>query len=314
MKELVKPINGKAEKKPKLTRAKRQEYLFVASLLVIPIICFLVFWVYVNVDSLFLAFQQRRYGTDGSYLIFTLDNFERVFTGIFSSGELLIPLRNTLLFFVLSIVIVLPLSILMSYFIYEKIWGYKVFRVVTYLPTIITGSALVVLFQYTFTSGSPYDAILRALGIPYENPLVTDYAIVLLLIYNFLFGFGPNLVILGGAMNAMSVDVLEAGEIDGCNWFQELIYLVLPMIWPTVSTIIMLSCAAVFSSTGPIMAMTGGAYNTSTLAFLLYAYGTGAVGTIQQDIYFASALGLVLTLITFPLVVLLRKVIFRERD
>ena len=56
MKELVKPINGKAEKKPKLTRAKRQENLFVASLLVIPIICFLVFWVYVNFDSLFLAF------------------------------------------------------------------------------------------------------------------------------------------------------------------------------------------------------------------------------------------------------------------
>lgn len=299
---------------PKLTAAKKKEYLFVASILAIPILFFLVFWLYVNLDSLVLAFQREEYDASGMQLVFTLENFVMVFEGFVTNGDLLIALRNTLLFYGVALVVVLPVSILMSYFVYKKIPGHKLFRTVTYLPNIICSSALVVLFQYTFRSGSPYEALMNALGKPYEYPLVTDSAIVLLLVYNVIFGFGANMVVLGGAMNSISGEVLEAGEIDGCNWFQELVHLILPMIWPTISTILVLSFAGILSSTGPILAMTGGEYNTSTLSFLLYAYATGAVKTISQDIYYASAVGLVMTLITFPIVLLLRKFLNRREE
>lgn len=298
---------GQKQFQPKQrNRAKRQENLFVASILAIPILFFLVFWLYVNLDSLALAFQRPEYDSTGRHYVFTLRNFEMVFTGFFADGDLLEALYNTLLFFATGLLIVLPLSILMAYFVYKRIPGHKLFRTVTYLPNIITSSALVVLFQYTFRSGSPYEALMNALGKPYEYPLVTDSAIVMLLIYNVIFGFGSNMVVLGGAMNSISREVLEAGEIDGCNWFRELVNLILPMIWPTISTILVLSFASILSATGPILAMTGGEYGTSTLSFLLYGYATGAVSTISQDIYYASAIGLVMTVITFPLVMLLR--------
>ena len=304
------------EKKPRWTQAKKQEFWFVFSILVIPIICFLVFWLYVNFDSLLMAFQRQRFGlgADEYELYFTLENFEMVFDGFFRDDDLLLALRNTLLFYAVALIIVLPLSILMAYFIYKKILGYRVFRTVTYLPTIITSSALVVLFKYTFFKGGPFSAWLTANGQPYYNPLTTDSAIVWLLVYNVIFGFGPNMVVLGGAMNSISEEVLEAGEIDGCNWFQELIYLILPMIWPTISTILVLSLAGILSSTGPILAMTGGHYDTATLNFLLYAYATGAVTWISQDPYYASAIGLVMTLVTFPIVLLLRKFLFRRNE
>ncbi len=296
----------------KVTLAKKRERWFVASILIIPIISFLVFWLYVNFDSLLLAFQQEEYGSGGMRLVFTLDNFKRVFTDFIKEGELLIALRNTFIFFLNGMFVVLPLSILMAYFIYKKIRGYRIFRTITYLPNIITSSALVILFQYTFLAGGPYEAILAELGKPYENPFVTDSALWMLIIYNIIFGFGTNMVILGGAMNSISAEVLEAGEIDGCSWFQELIYLILPMIWPTISTILILSFASVLSATGPILAMTQGAYETSTLSFLLYGYATGAVPTVGQDIYYASAIGLVMTLVTFPLVIFLRKLLNRQ--
>lgn len=301
-------------KKSKWSLAKRQEYLFVASLLVIPIICFLIFWVYVNLDSFLLAFQRERASAGVSTeMYFTFENFEMVFNGFFKDRELLIALRNTLLFYGVALIIVLPISILMAYFVYKKILGYKIFRTVTYLPTIISSSALVVLFQYTFWYGSPYHEIVLALGKTYENPLVTaGPAIVLLLVYNVIFGFGPNMVVLGGAMNSISEDVLEAGEIDGCNWFQELTRLVIPMVWPTISTIIVLSFAGILSSTGPILAMTRGEYETQTLSFLLYGYATGAVQTISRDVNYASAIGLVMTIVTFPIVLVLRHVLYRE--
>ena len=302
---------------PKKTRTvkdvrKRNENLFVLSLLGVPIIFFLVFWVYVNLDSFALAFQREQYTEQGKVLGITLKNFEMVFTRFLSGGELLIATRNTILFYLVALVIVLPVSVLMAYFVYKKIAGYKLFRTVTYLPNIICSSALVILFQYAFTSGSPYEALMNALKKPYEYPLVTDKAIIYLLIYNVIFGFGGNMVVFGGAMNSISEDVLEAGKIDGCNWFQELTRLIIPMIWPTISTILVLSFAGILSSTGPILAMTGGANKTATLAFLLYGYATGAVDGMSQDIYFASAIGLVMTVVTFPIVLILRKFLYKD--
>lgn len=303
----------KKQDQTKVSLAKKRERRFVASILILPIISFLVFWLYVNLDSLVLAFQREKYDANGMHLVFTLENFQMVFTDFLQEGLLLEALRNTFIFFLNGLIVVLPLSILMSYFIYKKIRGYRVFRTITYLPNIITSAALVILFKYTFMTGGPYEVLLTALGKTYEYPLVSEgAAIVMLVIYNIIFGFGPNMVILGGAMNSISAEVLESGEIDGCNWFQELIYLILPMIWPTISTILILSVASVLSATGPILAMTQGQYGTSTLSFLLYGYATGAVPSLGQDIYYASAIGLVMTLVTFPIVVILRKILNRQ--
>ena len=295
-------------------RAKIREYLFVASILGVPIIFFLVFWLYVNFDSLLLSFQREIYDVNGKHLVFTWENYEIVFKDIFSKNStLLSALKNTLSFYGVALFIVLPISLLMSYFVYKRIYLHKFFRTITYLPNIICSSALVVLYKYTFMAGGPYEAILEMLGKKYSNPFVSeDTAIYLLLIYNVIFGFGGNMVVFGGAMNSIDRGVLEAGMIDGCNWFQELIYLIIPMICPTISTILVLSTAGVLSSTGPILAMTGGDYNTSTLAFLFYGYATGAVLGISQDIYYASAVGLIMTILTFPIVLLVRKALDRD--
>lgn len=294
----------------KTSRAKKQEYLFVASLLVIPIIFFLVFWVYVNLDSFALAFQREKNGQ----VYVTLENFKAVFNEFFKDGggeyQLMTAFRNTLLFFTVNLLLVLPLSLLMSYFVYKKIAGYKVFRTVTYLPNIIASSALVVLFKFTFQSGGTYHELLNLPLGGYKSPLEGENAIFMLLLYNVLFGFGGNMVIFGGAMNSISGDVLEAGEIDGCNWFQELIYLIIPMMWPTISTLLILCFSSILSATGPILAMTKKDANTHTLAFKLYSLATGVGG--NRDTYLAAAIGMVMTIIVFPIILLIRKVIFKE--
>lgn len=210
--------------------AKRQEYLFVASVLIVPIIFFLVFWVYVNIDSFALVFWRKETVDGAVRKVFTFRNFELVYEKFLKNGELLIATRNTLLFYAVALVIVLPISILMAYFVYKKILCFRFFRTITYLPNIICSSALVVLYKYTFMAGGPISAIAQKLGNEYSSPLGTDKAIIYLLIYNVIFGFGANMVVFGGAMNSVSEDVLEAGKIDGCNWFQELVKLIIPMI------------------------------------------------------------------------------------
>ena len=59
----------------KFTRIRLRRSLFIAGMLSIAIINFLVFWLYVNFNSILMAFQmQTSKGLD-----WTMENFERFF-------------------------------------------------------------------------------------------------------------------------------------------------------------------------------------------------------------------------------------------
>lgn len=290
---------------------KFRKRIFVISFLLIPIINFLVFWLYVNLDSFLLAFKALENGNE----VFSLEQFRLIWesltqgTNLFNGFKLSTALKNTLLFYGASMLVVFPISILASYFIYKKIIGYRFFRVVTYLPSIISGAALVMMFRYLIDHGGLVHKIFQLTHgeeAIYTAPLTDEStAIWTILIYNILCGLGGNIVVLGGTMNALSTEMLEAGEIDGCNWFQELIYLVLPGIWPTLSTMIILSTAGCLGSSGPILAFTKGAQKTETLAYVLYDLTLKG----RSFVYLPSAIGLVMSVITIPIVLTVRKLV-----
>ena len=286
----------------------KQKTLFMASFLVLPIINFLIFFVYTNINSLVMAFQRPIY--DGAReMYYTMENFKKVFDSFFvdADGTLKKGLINTILFYLSGTLVVMPISILMSYFIYKKIPGYRTFRFIAYLPQIITSSALVIILS----SGGPLAAIYKALGKDYSNPLIREpAAIITLLVYSVMFGFGGNLIIYCGAMGSIGPEILEAGELDGCTWFQELTYLIIPMMWATLSTSFILGLAGILGASGPILAFTKGQYGTTTLAFQIYNLVSGVNG--YKDLYYASAIGITMTVVMFPMVMLLKRIVFNE--
>lgn len=305
-------IQSKEKVQPKKIKIDKPKVLFMASFLAIPIINFLIFFVYTNISSFFMAFQRPIY--DGATeMYFTMENFQKVFNSFFvdADGTLRTGLINTVLFYLSGTLIIMPVSILMSYFIYKKIPGYRSFRFIAYLPQIIASSALVIIFKYSLSSGGPLAAIYKAVGREYSNPLIREPgAIITLLIYNVMFGFGGNLIVYGGAMGSINAEVLEAGELDGCTWFQELIYLIIPMMWATLSTSFILGLAGILGASGPILAFTKGQYGTTTLSFQIYNLVSGVNG--YKDLYYASAIGITMTVIMFPMVMALKRLVFNE--
>ena len=277
---------------------------------------FLIFYVYVNFDAFFMAFQRPVTGQGFGATVWSMENFKTIFRLLSFSedGILWQAFLNTVLFFLAGMLVGLPLSILMSYFIYKKIQGYKLFRFVTYLPNIITSSALVILFKNAVGPGGPIDAIITQAGGEYIDPLtVNETAIWMIIFYSVSFGFGTNLIVLNGAMSGINKEMLEAAEIDGCNWFKELIYIIIPSVWPTISTIVVLATAGFLGATGPILAFTKGTNGTMTLAFYIYQLVSGA-GTGRQDVYLASAVGVIMTVISFPLALLVRKLVYGKEE
>ncbi len=290
---------------------KFRKKIFVASFLIIPIVNFLVFWLYVHLDSFLLAFKTLEGGKE----VFSLNQFRDIWkswtqgTNLVDGFKIGTAFKNTMLFYGAGILVVFPISIFASYFIYKKIVGYRFFRVIMYLPSIITSAALVMMYRYLIDHGGLMHKIFQLTNLAdavYQAPLTDpSTAIWTILIYNVLCGLGGNIVIMGGAMNSLSPEMLEAGEIDGCNWFQELIYLVIPGIWPTLSTIIILSTAGCLGSTGPILAFTKGAQETETLAYVMYHLTLKG----RTFLYLPSAIGIVMTVITVPIVFMVRKLI-----
>ncbi|MCQ2448597.1 MAG: sugar ABC transporter permease [Clostridia bacterium] len=310
-------MSTKSKSTPMKRKALFQRRAFICCFLGFPIINFLVFYVYVNLDSFLMAFQRPLLGAGYNATRFTTENFSRIkdLLSVSNDGILIQALKNTLVMYVAGIIIGLPISILMSYFVYKKILGYKVFRSVTYLPNIITSSALVVLFKNQIGPGGVLNMVMDKMGMKYLDPITkAPSAFNTILFYCLSFGFGVNMILLNSAMLSVNDEMTEAAQIDGCNWFQELIYIILPSIWPTVSTIIVLSTAGILGTTGPILAFTKGTTGTMTLSFYIYQLVSG-VGTGNNDLYLASAIGLLMTLVSFPITLIVRRVVYgKEQD
>lgn len=301
-----------------LKKRNMKRAVFMTSFLIVPIVNFFIFYVYVHLDSFTMAFRRE---LPGGEIEWTFDYFKTVWQSLTTGGgasarNIGIALRNTLLFYGAGVLVILPISLLMGYFFHKKIVGYRFFRVITYLPVIITSVALVTLFKYTFAEGGIYNALCIKTGKEFANPITTTgKSIRILLVYYITFGFGSNVVVWGGAMNGISPDILEAGELDGCNWIQEFYLLILPMIKPTISTVVILGTIGFLGATGPILPFTRGEYETYTLGYMMYEM-VGRVGGMEgyKNYGLASALGLCMTAVSFPLVMIVKRVVYSEKE
>ncbi|MBO7344957.1 MAG: hypothetical protein J6U92_03350, partial [Clostridia bacterium] len=79
--------------KKKKTIGGKQKLIFIIACLTIPVLHWLVFWLYVNFQSILLAFQNMR------TLEFTFEHFETVFSKFRKGGELFIAISNTTKYF-----------------------------------------------------------------------------------------------------------------------------------------------------------------------------------------------------------------------
>ncbi len=277
----------------RLIRLRRN--LFIAGMLSIAIANFLVFWLYVNFNSILMAFQQQTKGG----LIWTLENFERFFRELkIADFQLGLAIKNSLLLFVSGTIISLPLGLLCAYYLYKRVPGHSMFRVIFFLPSIISAAVMVTLFKYIVMPSGPLNELLSLLcGRKVRIEWVTDekFSMFTILFYCVWTGFGGNIVLLTGAIYRIPEDVMEYGRLEGVNMSQELFLIVIPLIWPTLSTLIITSTAGLFTASGPVLLFTEGQFKTMTLGYFIF-------DKVQLgQYYYPSAIGLVFTVIGVPL-------------
>ncbi len=287
----------------------KSRIIFIILTLSIPLIHFIIFWLYVNFDGILLAFKDAR--TEE----WTFGNFTMVWELLTApGGEIGIAIRNTMLYFAESFVL-LFLNFVVAYFLYKKIWGFKAFRIIFYLPGIVSAVALTTVFEVFIKTTGPLGAICGAMGIKLpaggllDSPSTATFTIMA---YNFWTGFSTWMLMFTASLSRLPEDVFEAACLDGCKPFRELIQLVLPMIMPMFSTLLVLNFTGLFSASGPILLFTQGKAETTTLAYWTFAQVYGAGGYGGSGSYgLVSAMGIIMTLIAVPLTMLVRWLVER---
>lgn len=294
----------------KIAKKRRDvgEIVFIVTMLIIPIIAFLFFYVYINFNSILMAFQIPLYDGLGSYN-WGFDNFVTVFKKITNTDEnLLFYLRNTVIFFVQDTFVSLPLSLAICYFIYKKIALYKSFRTIIYLPIIITTTIIATLFKGMIEAGGPYRALCNMLDVVPPDTFVYNeqYSLKIILFFAIYSGLGGRFVLFGGAMNSIDPGIIDAGKIDGVGPFRELVSIIIPCIWPTLATMILLCFTGVFTASGPLLLFDKGDYGSNTISFWIYKITTGTGGS-GESFELASAVGLTFTILSLPIVFVVKK-------
>ena len=309
-KEII--INGIAIDPNKKRKKTWKTIIFIISFTILPLFNFLLFYVYVNLSSFTLAFQEHVDGT----IIWGFTQFKDILDDFAKSdGEMLHALINTLKTFGVSLCMY-PVSIIVSYFLYKKVRGHNVFRVLFFLPQIVSGIVWTYFYKQFVSSVGPIAGIVQDIW-NFERPIGglanSKTANTFVLLHMIWMGFPGNIIIWSGTFARIPESVVEYAKLDGVGWVREMVQIILPMVWPTFSLFLILQLAGLFSASGSVFLLTSDptvatGVHTETLSNWFYRTMYAGGGTPSDNsLSQMSALGMMITVVACTLSLTARK-------
>jgi ABC-type sugar transport systems, permease components len=167
-------------------------------------------------------------------------------------------------FWMLTVGFVTP--ILLAYFLHLTPRHTVLFRVIYYLPALLTGTAVFVLWKQFFGADGMVNEVLRMLGLPMQRAWPEDPHLAMLacVIPGIWAGAGPGCLIYLAALKTIPEEQFEAAEIDGAGFFRKTQLIVLPALMPLIVINFVGAVMAAFQSSQNILIMTGGGPNGAT--------------------------------------------------
>lgn len=257
--------------KRKKERGIRDRGMVVQSyLMLLPqIIGFCVLIVY----PLFWAVRLAWYSYDGNstHTIFVgWQNFITLFTRDTGYWE---ALANTFLFAILKIPLELPLALIIAVVLNSKLRGRNAFRMLYFLPTIISVAIVGIIFSNIFDYFGVINGILKEFGIIKEN---IDWfsqkhtAMAVLVLASIWQTLGINMMYFLAALQNVPADVYECAKIDGANGVTVFFRITIPLIMPVAQTILLLSMVGTLQTNDLILVLTNGAPGGQTFTVMPY--------------------------------------------
>lgn len=291
------------KKQKTLTAKRKKEFAFFLCLVAYPLIQFLIFYVAVNINSILLAFQEYDAVKGFSYLGFDnlFKNFVDVYTDLGKDPLMITATKNSVILYTSTLLIAFPLNLIFSFFLYKKVPGHGFFRVILFLPQIISSLVVSQMFLYFVQEG-----ITNLIGFNLLRDKATEFGTMVF--YCIWVSFGTQILVYTSAMTKIDNSIVEYGELEGVSLFQEFWHITLPMIFPTITIFLVAGIAGFFTHQANLFNFygTGARDPMKTLGYIFFVDVVKANDGNYYQYPYASAAGLMFTLVATPITLLLK--------
>ncbi len=287
--------------------------LFIYGLLIVPIIHWIVFWLYLNIDTVTMTFQSFN-KISGEYYFVGLRNYKDLFKWVFRQQPnkmMLIAIKNSLSITLWLLLFMRPLAMVTAWVIYKKVPLGSVFKVIFFLPNLLSDIVMVLLFQLMLDPDlGLVQVILDAINLGHLTPSVgwfgsPNTAWWLILFECLWAGIGYDSLLFFAAFNRVPIDIYESAKLDGAGPLREFLQIGVPLIGPTISTLIITGAGTALSFfTQPLLLTNGKAETTTIMLTIMQKVQTGS-----QSLNEAATIGIFFSLIFLPIVFGIRKLV-----
>ncbi|MBW8351679.1 sugar ABC transporter permease [Bacillus sp. IITD106] len=205
-------------------------------------------------------------------------------------------LFNTFYYVGLSVPVNTAVGILLAVLLNQKVFGIRIFRTIFYLPTVVSGVAVALLWQWILDPNfGLINTFLENIGMTGPGWLTDEAWSKPSLILMNLWAVGGTMIIYLAGLQGIPSTLYESAKIDGAGYIRSFFSITLPMLTPTIFFNVIMGVISGFQIFLQAYIMTDGGPNNSSLFFALYLYYKGFK---DMQMGYASALAWILLIIT----------------
>jgi ABC-type sugar transport system permease subunit len=276
-----------------------QSSRFTPYLYILPLLALLVFvFGYPLVRIFEFSFKLVR-GIDGPWIGF------RNYQLILHQDLFWESVRHNL-FLLLAVPVMVVWSLLIAIVLYERVKGWKLYRVVLFFPYILAIPIIAVVMKKMFQFSGPVNEVLRWLGLDFlaldwiGSSDVALWTVMLLIIWR---ESALGIILFLARLLSFDESLIEAAKLDGASWWQRVWFVIVPQMRLVIEFYVVVSVITMLSAVFSYVYMMGGGRGgpgTSTMVVELYIFNA-LIRTSLPGI--ASAVSVLLFLVSLLLIV-----------
>ncbi len=288
----------------RLISLARREALWAYAFIAPWTIGFIIFTIGPMLASLFFSFTDYNIVDSPHWIGITN------YVNLFNDDLFWHSLKITFTFAVIALPLGLVFSYLIAVLLNSKIAGINIWRTIYFLPSVIAGVAVALLWARIFDPKfGILNPILANFGIKgpgwFSDP---DWALSALVIMS-LWGVGGNVIIYLAGLQGVPTDLYDAAKVDGATALQRFWYVTLPMTTPVIFYNLVLGLIGTFQYFTEVYVISGGTGGPAraTLFYNLYLYQNAFR-------YFHMGYASTMAWVLFIIVLCLTLLIFRSSE
>jgi multiple sugar transport system permease protein len=218
--------------------------------------------------SFYLGFTNYDTGTPPRWL--GLRNYEYL---LFTDSDFGQSLKVTLLYTAMAVPLLVVVPLLVAVLLNQKIRGLALFRTIFFLPSVMSGVAVAMLWIWLLNPRfGVINFLLSLVGIPGPGWLTSETWALPALVLMAVWGMGNWVVINLAGLQGVPTDLLEQATVDGAGAVRRFRHVVLPMISPVILFNAIVAAIGAFQTFTQAFIMTAGGPNKATFFYNMYLF------------------------------------------